>query len=512
MTRSSAMKQILKQFPFNIPFLGGFSETWFGSGPEIAINTPVDGRALPSVKTITIGELDKIFTLSQTAFHFWREVPAPERGQIVREFSERIRRYKNPLAQIITLEMGKPMRESLGEVQEVIDICDYAVGLSRQIGGPVLPSERRSHRMFEQWHPLGPIAVITAFNFPMAVWAWNAAIGLTCGNSIIWKPSSKALFSAIVCTLIMEQVLKNREFPASICSLAIGRGSEIGDSFGTDQRIPLVSYTGSTKIGRILGKAVQERFGRLILELGGNNAVIVSQNANLEIALGSIFFGALGTAGQRCTSTRRVVVHEQIYNLFLSRLVDIFSKAKIGDPFEPENFMGPLVDQAAASAMLNAMEKVRKDGGKIIFGGELLPLPGGCYISPAIAEVPGNIPIVAEETFAPLLYVMKYHNLEEAINLQNSVPQGLSSAIITNDLQESERFLSATGSDCGIANVNTGTNGAEIGGAFGGEKATGGGRESGSDSWKSYMRRQTCTINYSGTLELAQGIKLDFLK
>ncbi|MBF0406858.1 MAG: aldehyde dehydrogenase family protein [Candidatus Riflebacteria bacterium] len=504
------MNNIFKKFPFTITLNGGFSGSWFASGAKSSGYSPVDGRVLPEVTVNTSDDLGRIVTQCHETFPVWRKVPAPARGQIVREYGEEIRKYKEPLAQIITMEMGKPMRESLGEVQEVIDICDFAVGLSRQIGGPSLPSERKSHRMFEQWHPLGTIGVISAFNFPMAVWAWNMAIGMICGNTVLWKPSSKTPICAIVLTRIMEEILRKNNLPTAICSLVTGSGAAIGNMISSDERISMVSYTGSTNIGRQLGKIVQERFGKLILELGGNNASIVTSNADIDIALRSIYFGALGTAGQRCTSTRRVIIHEKIYDQLLSKLTDTYRKVKIGDPFESKNFLGPLVDRSAVKAMQNALVQVRKEGGKILYGGEKLSEKGGCYITPAIVVVSGNLPVVKEETFAPILYVMKFRELDEAISIHNDVPQGLSSSIITNNICESERFISECGSDCGIANVNTTTNGAEIGGAFGGEKATGGGRESGSDSWKGYMRRQTCTINYSGTIELAQGIQLDF--
>ena len=411
---------------------------------------------------------------------------------------------------LVSLEMGKTLREGLGEVQEMIDICDFAVGLSRQLYGLTMPSERKQHRIQEQWHPLGVVGVITAFNFPVAVWSWNTAIALVCGDTVLWKPSSKVPLTAIACNRIAEKVLRDFGYDPAICSLVIGKGSEIGDLINTDPRVALVSYTGSVPGGRHVGKLVQERFGRHILELGGNGAVIVSDKADLDIALRSIYFGAIGTSGQRCTTTRRVIVQESVAATFKARLLDLYKKTPIGDPREDKTFMGPLVDAGAIETMQAAIETVKAQGGKVLFGGEKLPHPGGCYITPCLVEVAGNLPIVKEETFAPVLYVMTYKTIEEAIALQNGVTQGLSSAIITNDQRESELFLSAAGSDCGIANVNTGTSGAEIGGAFGGEKETGGGRESGSDAWKAYMRRQTTAINFSGKVELAQGITLDF--
>ncbi|HWQ08392.1 MAG TPA: aldehyde dehydrogenase family protein, partial [Holophaga sp.] len=398
--------------------------------------------------------------------------------------------------------------EGLGEVQEMIDICDFAVGLSRQLYGLTMPSERKGHRMQEQWHPLGVVGVITAFNFPVAVWSWNTAIALICGDTVLWKPSSRTPLTAIACTRIAAEVLRSFGYDPAICSLAIGRGSDIGDLINSDPRVALVSYTGSVSGGRHVGKLVQERFGKAILELGGNNAVIVTGNADLDIALQAIYFGAIGTAGQRCTSTRRILAHESVYDVLVARLRQLYEKTRIGSPLDDANIMGPLVDKDAVRTYLDAIETVKQQGGRILCGGESLPEAGGCYVTPCLAEVEPGLPIVREETFAPLLYLMKYHTLEEAIALQNGVPQGLSSAIITNDLIEAETFLSAVGSDCGIANVNAGTNGAEIGGAFGGEKETGGGRESGSDAWKTYMRRQTSAINFSGRMELAQGITL----
>ncbi|HLP31408.1 MAG TPA: aldehyde dehydrogenase family protein, partial [Geothrix sp.] len=413
------------------------------------------------------------------------------------------------LGKLVTMEMGKIIAEGEGEVQEMIDICDFAVGLSRQLYGLTMPSERRMHRLQEQWHPLGVVGVITAFNFPVAVWSWNTAIALVCGDTVLWKPSSKTPLTAIACTRIAEKVLRDFGYDPAICSLAIGKGSDIGDLINTDPRVALVSYTGSVPGGRHVGKLVQERFGKHILELGGNGAVIVSEKGDLDIAVRSIYFGAIGTSGQRCTSTRRVIVHSSIHDAFLARLQALYAKTPIGDPRKNENLMGPLVDSGAVETMLGAIETVKAEGGRILCGGERLPLPGGCYITPCIVAAPKDLPMMKEETFAPVLYVVPYDTIEEAIALQNGVPQGLSSAIITNDQRESELFLSAAGSDCGIANVNTGTSGAEIGGAFGGEKETGGGRESGSDAWKTYMRRQTSAINFSGQVELAQGITLE---
>jgi len=488
---------------------GGFAGEWFSGGPDQDVISPVDGSLLATVAQVDRAGFEKALARCRSAFESWRLVPAPKRGQVVKDLGDELRRNKEALAEVITLEMGKPLREALGEVQEMIDICDLAVGLSRQLYGLTMPSERRMHRLQEQWHPLGVVGVITAFNFPAAVWSWNTAIALVCGDTVLWKPSSKAPLTAIACIRLAQRVLENAGFDPAICSLTIGRGSDIGDLINTDPRVALVSYTGSVPGGRHVGKLVQERFGRHILELGGNGAVIVSGKADLDMALNAVYFGAIGTAGQRCTSTRRVIVHDSIYDTFVSRLKDLYARTRIGDPRDGRNFMGPLVDSGAVDTMLKAVEVIKAQGGRILAGGERLPLPGGAYVTPCLAEVSKDLPMTREETFAPVLYLIRYSTIEEAIRIQNDVPQGLSSAIITNDMQESELFLSAAGSDCGIANVNTGTSGAEIGGAFGGEKETGGGRESGSDAWKAYMRRQTTAINFSGKIELAQGITLE---
>ncbi len=503
------MQEVLSALGISDVNAGGFSGSWSGSGRPQAVVSPINGDRLASVTNVTAQEFEAALAKCHQAFATWKLVPAPRRGEVVKELGDELRRNKEALAELVTLEMGKTLRESLGEVQEMIDICDLAVGLSRQLYGLTMPSERRMHRLQEQWHPLGVVGVITAFNFPVAVWSWNTAIALVCGDTVLWKPSSKTPLTAIACTRIAEKALRKFGHDPAICSLVIGRGSDIGDLINTDPRVALVSYTGSVPGGRHVGRLVQERFGKHILELGGNGAVIVSEKGDLEIALQSVYFGATGTSGQRCTSTRRVIVQESILGTFRERLLDLYRKTPIGDPRDGENLMGPLVDTAAVETMLAAIGTVKAQGGRILIGGEKLPQPGGCYITPCIAEVSGNLPIVQEETFAPVLYIMGYRTIEEAIELQNGVSQGLSSAIITNDQRESELFLSAAGSDCGIANVNTGTSGAEIGGAFGGEKETGGGRESGSDAWKAYMRRQTNAINFSGKVELAQGINLE---
>ena len=488
---------------------GGFAGEWIASGRAVPVISPVDGEPLASVAQVTGEDLEVLLDRCHRAFLGWREVPAPKRGEVVRSLGEELRAHKESLGRLVSLEMGKALREGLGEVQEMIDICDFAVGLSRQLYGLTMPSERRRHRLQEQWHPLGVVGVITAFNFPVAVWSWNAALALVCGDTVLWKPSSKTPLTALAVTRIARRVLERHGHDPAVCSLAVGKGSEIGDLVSADPRVALVSYTGSVPGGRHVGRMVQERFGRLILELGGNNAVVVSDKGDLDIALRSVYFGAIGTSGQRCTSTRRVIVHESVYDEFTARLGALYARTSIGDPLDDANLMGPLVDRKAVATMIEAIEAARAQGARVLMGGETLRLRGGCYVTPCLVEAPADLPVAREETFAPVLYLMKYRTLEEAIAIQNAVPQGLSSAIITNDLRESERFLSAAGSDCGIANVNTGTSGAEIGGAFGGEKETGGGRESGSDAWKAYMRRQTNVLNFSGSIELAQGIRLD---
>ena len=507
------MQKVLNSLGISDVNPGGFAGEWIGSGKAQKVVSPINGETLATVTNVTAQEFDAILAKSHAAFASWKLVPAPKRGEVVKALGDELRKHKAALAELVTLEMGKTLREGLGEVQEMIDICDFAVGLSRQLYGLTMPSERKQHRLQEQWHPLGVVGVITAFNFPVAVWSWNTALALVCGDTVLWKPSSKTPLTAIACTKIAQKVLSDFGYDPAICSLTIGKGSDIGDLINTDPRVALVSYTGSVPGGRHVGKLVQERFGKHILELGGNGAVIVSDKADLDIALRSIYFGAIGTSGQRCTSTRRIIVQESVLPTFRERLLELYRKTPIGDPRLDKNLMGPLVDQGAIDTMLAAIETVKAQGGKVLHGGEKLAPPsvlaGGCYITPCLVEVSGNLDIVKEETFAPVLYLMPYGSIEEAIALQNGVSQGLSSAIITNDQRESELFLSAAGSDCGLANVNTGTSGAEIGGAFGGEKETGGGRESGSDAWKAYMRRQTSAINFSGTVELAQGIMLE---
>jgi aldehyde dehydrogenase (NAD+) len=489
--------------------LGGFGGAWAGSGPEQRVVSPVDGGALGTVVNVDRADFERILARCSAAFQDWRLVPAPKRGEVVKALGEELRRHKEELALLVTLEMGKTLREGLGEVQEMIDVCDLAVGLSRQLYGLTMPSERRQHRLQEQWHPLGVAGVITAFNFPVAVWAWNTAIGLVCGDPVLWKPSSRTPLTAVACIRMAQRVLERAGHDPAVCSLAVGRGAEIGDLINTDPRVALVSYTGSVPGGRHVGRLVQERFGRSILELGGNGGVIVSQRGDLELALRGIYFGAIGTSGQRCTTTRRAIVHDSVYDTFKDRLQAMYARTPIGDPRDGANLMGPLVDTGAVETMLRAIEILKAQGGRVLCGGGRLPRPGGCYVTPCLAEVDPGLPLVREETFAPVLYLMRYRTFDEAIRIHNDVPQGLASAVFTNDLLEAERFLSAAGSDCGIANVNAGTSGAEIGGAFGGEKETGGGRESGSDAWKAYMRRQTSAINFSGRVELAQGINLE---
>lgn len=473
--------------------------------------SPADGKRIASVKLADLTDYEYIIKQSQEALIFWRSLPAPKRGEVVRQFGEALRLHKHDLGTLVSYEMGKSLQEGLGEVQEMIDICDFAVGLSRQLYGLTMHSERPQHRMYEQWHPLGIVGIISAFNFPVAVWSWNAALAWVCGNVCIWKPSSKTALCAIACQKIIATVLKNNEMPEGISSLLISE-ELIGDQISNDKRIPLVSFTGSTRVGRIVSAAVASRFGKSILELGGNNAIIISKNADLDMSVIGAVFGAAGTAGQRCTSTRRLIIHEDIYEDFKNKLVRAYAQLRIGNPLDEHNHVGPLIDQHAVELYIKAIEKAKAEGANFVVEGGVLTGEGyesGCFVKPCVAEVENHYQIVQAETFAPILYLIRYTTLEEAIRLQNDVPQGLSSAIMTLNLREAELFLSAAGSDCGIANVNIGTSGAEIGGAFGGEKETGGGRESGSDAWKGYMRRQTNTINYSETLPLAQGIKFD---
>ncbi|MEQ9288549.1 MAG: aldehyde dehydrogenase family protein [Cyclobacteriaceae bacterium] len=485
---------------------------WIKSGEvEIVSSSPVDGMTIGKVDATTSDSYNHVIESAQVAFIEWRLVPAPKRGEVVRQFGEALRNNKESLGKIVSYEMGKSYQEGLGEVQEMIDICDFAVGLSRQLYGLSMHSERPGHRMYEQYHPLGIVGIISAFNFPVAVWAWNAALAWVCGDVCVWKPSEKTPLTAIACQNIVSKVFEKNNVPEGVSNLVIGDAS-IGQLLSNDQRIPLVSATGSTRMGKAVGAAVGKRLGRSLLELGGNNAIIISNQADLDTSLVGAVFGAVGTAGQRCTSTRRLIVQEDIFEEVKQKLVNAYKQLKIGNPLDETNHVGPLIDQEAVRSYEAAREALSAQGAKVIVEGGILTgstYSSGCYVKPAIYEVENHMDIVQSETFAPILYLIKYKELEEAITIQNDVPQGLSSAIMTRDMRESELFLSHAGSDCGIANVNIGTSGAEIGGAFGGEKETGGGRESGSDAWKVYMRRQTNTINYTKDLPLAQGIKFD---
>jgi len=482
-----------------------------GKGATIESYSPVDGKLIGTVKSADRNSYDAVITTAEVAFKEWRQWPAPKRGDIVRQIGDELRAHKQALGTLVSYEMGKSLQEGLGEVQEMIDICDFAVGLSRQLHGLTMHSERPGHRMYEQYHPLGIVGIISAFNFPVAVWSWNTMLAWVCGNVCIWKPSEKTPLCAIACQNITAKVFKKNNVPEGVNNLVIG-GKEVGEWISADTRIPLVSATGSTRMGKALAIAVAGRLGRSLLELGGNNAIIITPNADLDMTLIGAAFGAVGTAGQRCTSTRRLIIHEKVYNKFKEKLVHAYSQLKIGNPLNEKNHVGPLIDKAAVEMYLAAIEKGKAEGCNFIVEGGVLKgkeYASGCYVKPCIAEAKNDYKIVQHETFAPILYLMKYKTIEEAIALQNGVPQGLSSAIMTTSLREAEKFLSYEGSDCGIANVNIGTSGAEIGGAFGGEKETGGGRESGSDAWKVYMRRQTNTINYTDKLPLAQGIKFD---
>ncbi|MCC6289994.1 MAG: aldehyde dehydrogenase family protein [Chitinophagaceae bacterium] len=482
---------------------------WIGSSGQIIPSySPVDGALIANVYLADDAGYETVVTKANEAFLEWRNWPAPKRGEIVRQIGEELRKHKESLGYLVSYEMGKSLQEGMGEVQEMIDICDFAVGLSRQLYGLSMHSERPGHRMYEQWHPFGVVGIISAFNFPVAVWSWNAMLAWVCGNACIWKPSEKTPLCAVACQHIVAEVFRKSNVPEGVSCLIIG-DKFIGEKMAYDNRIPLISATGSTRMGKAVGTAVASRLGKSLLELGGNNAIIVSSEADMEIAIIASVFGAVGTAGQRCTTTRRLIIQEKIYDKFKDKLVKAYRQLKIGNPLSTENHVGPLIDKDAVTAYLNAIEQCKQQGGKFLIEGGVLngkDYESGCYVIPCIAEVTPELSIVKHETFAPILYILKYNTLEEAIDIQNNVPQGLSSAIMTLNLREAEQFLSATGSDCGIANINIGTSGAEIGGAFGGEKETGGGRESGSDAWKNYMRRQTNTINWSTKLPLAQGI------
>lgn len=508
--------KILKELGIKEKNFGSSTGQFWGkttSEGELKIVSPTDGKHIASVYQASEKDFDNIIKTAEDTFKMWRKIPAPKRGDLIRQIGVRLRDYKKPLGTLVSYEMGKSIQEGWGEVQEMIDICDFAVGLSRQLYGFTMQSERPSHRMYDQYHPLGIVATISAFNFPVAVWSWNAMVAAVCGDVNLWKPSSKTPLTAIATQKIVAQVIKENNLPEGIFSLIIGKGSTVGEMLLHSNKIPLVSVTGSTPVGRHASEVVSKRFGRTILELGGNNAIIITPDADLKLAIPAVLFGSVGTAGQRCTTTRRLIIHESIFDKVKAALVKAYGSVRIGDPLDEKNHMGPLIDKSAVETMQNAIQQIKKEGGKIFYGGEVLTGKGyesGCYVKPCLAEVENHYKIVQEETFAPILYLIKYKGgIDQAIQLHNNVPQGLSSAIFTNNLREAEEFLSCSGSDCGIANVNIGTSGAEIGGAFGGEKETGGGRESGSDAWKAYMRRQTNTINYSTQLPLAQGIKFD---
>ena len=505
------MKNILSKLNINKINYGACSGSgkWSNSekGGLIHSINPADGKEISSVYQSTKNDYDEVVEESIIAFEKFRKIPAPVRGQLVREMADSLRKNKDALGSLVSIEMGKIKQEGDGEVQEMIDIADFAVGQSRMLYGKTMHSERPDHRMYEQWHPLGPIGVISAFNFPVAVWAWNAFIAAICGNTTIWKPSSSTPLCAIAVQNICNKVMEENGY-SGIFSVIIGKGSIVGEEMIKDPRLPLISFTGSTSMGRHVNKTVSERFGKTILELGGNNAIVIDESAEMELAIPAVVFGAVGTAGQRCTSTRRLIIHESIYDSFLEKLINAYKQVKIGDPLDNSTLMGPLVNEQAVDNYLNAIDTATDSGGKVIFGAKILT-SDGYYVKPTIISAQNHWEIVQEKTFAPILYVMKYSSIDEAISLHNDVPQGLSSSIFTTNIRNAERFLSNRGSDCGIANVNIGTSGAEIGGAFGGEKETGGGRESGSDSWKQYMRRQTNTINWSKDLPLAQGIEFN---
>lgn len=488
---------------------------WLKTGGDITESiSPIDGVPIARIQNSTLKDYEKVMKSAQNAFKTWRAIPAPSRGEVVRRIGNALRENKNDLGRLVTYEMGKILQEGMGEVQEMIDICDFAVGQSRQLYGFTMQSERPKHRMSDQYHPYGILGLITSFNFPVAVWAWNAMLAAICGDVVVWKPSSKTPLTAIATQNIIRKVLKELKVPEGVFNLVIAKSSVLGDNFLEDQRIPLISMTGSTWVGKHVAELVSKRFGKTILELGGNNAIIVSRHADLEIAVPAIVFGSIGTAGQRCTTTRRLIIHKSIYNKVKNALIYAYQGAskRIGNPLDPDVLVGPLIDKQAVNVFTSALKKVGQEGGRIIFGGQVLEgkkYKSGNYVIPALVEAKNHFKIVQEETFAPILYLIKYETIDEAIELNNGVPQGLSSAIFTLNIREAEYFLSGMGSDCGIANVNIGTSGAEIGGAFGGEKETGGGRESGSDAWKTYMRRQTNTVNWGTVLPLAQGIEFN---
>lgn len=513
MTSTPQISEVLKALKIESSNQGAaIGNQWIKtSGEVLKAISPVDGSIIASVNMASESDYDQVIKAAEEAFVSWRLLPAPQRGEIIRQIGNELRKNKDNLGALVSFEMGKSLQEGLGEVQEMIDICDFAVGLSRQLYGLTMHSERAAHRMYEQWHPLGIVGIISAFNFPVAVWSWNTALAWVCGDVCVWKPSEKAPLSAIACQKIVENIFVENNVHPGVSGLVIGDAT-IGQRMSNDTRVSLVSATGSTRMGKAVGEAVGRRLGKSILELGGNNAIIITKDADLDIAIPGAVFGAVGTAGQRCTSTRRLIIHESLFDEMKQRLVKAYSQLRIGDPLDQNNHVGPLIDKAAVADYEATIAAIHQQGGKEVIAGEVLSGEGyesGCYVRPAVYEVSSDLSVVQHETFAPILYMMKYSDLEEAIAIQNNVPQGLSSSIMTTNMREAEMFLSQAGSDCGIANVNIGTSGAEIGGAFGGEKETGGGRESGSDAWKAYMRRQTNTINYSTELPLAQGIKFD---
>ena len=513
METAITIKDILKNLGINAENSGtSTGSEWAGAeGEWIDSVSPVDGKLIARVSATTEEQYESVIKTAEKAFESWRKVPAPKRGEVVRQIGEALREHKEDLGTLVSYEMGKSYQEGLGEVQEMIDICDFAVGLSRQLHGLTMHSERPNHRMYEQYHPLGIVGIISAFNFPVAVWSWNTMLAWVCGDVCIWKPSEKVPLCSIACQQIVSEVFTKNDVPEGVSCIVNG-DYRLGELISHDKRIPLVSATGSTRMGKLVGAAVGARLGRALLELGGNNAIIITESADLEVAIPGALFGAVGTCGQRCTSTRRLIIQEGLYDIFKDKLVNAYEQLRIGNPLDESNHIGPLIDSDAVKMYLDAIEKVKKQGGKVLTDYGVLEgdnYVSGCYVKPVIAEVTNDMEIVQHETFAPILYLIKYTDIDEAIAIQNNVVQGLSSAIMTNNIRESEKFLSAAGSDCGIANVNIGTSGAEIGGAFGGEKEPGGGRESGSDAWKIYMRRQTNTINYGTELPLAQGIKFD---
>ena len=514
------IKQSLERLGIKPENLGASTgQQWIETtGQWLESYSPADGQLIAKVKETTWDDYEKLITKAQEAFKYWRMVPAPKRGEIVRQMALKLREYKEDLGKLVSYEMGKIYVEGLGEVQEMIDIADFAVGLSRQLYGLTMHSERPRHRMYEQWHPLGPVGIITAFNFPVAVWAWNAMIALVAGDVVVWTPSSKVPLCGIAVQNIMAEVLRDNNLPEGIVNLVVARSRNIGDKFVDDKRLPLISFTGSIPVGRRIASRVGKRLGRTILELGGNNAIIISRHANLDLALRAVVFGAVGTTGQRCTTTRRLIIDEQVYDEFVERLVKVYKQLenRLGHSLDPQTLVGPMIDRNSVETYQWAIGEALKEGGKLVYGNYVYSekdgkdiFATGTYVRPTLIEAKNDFKIVQEETFAPILYLLKYKTIEEAIEIHNAVPQGLSSSIFSENLIETEKFLSHEGSDCGIANVNIGTSGAEIGGAFGGEKDTGGGREAGSDAWKAYMRRQTNTINWSYDMPLAQGIKFD---